>query len=102
MDRFKQFGIVSIIIFAIIVSLSVIFFNTCNSAFCDFNFTNTLNIFIITSGIIGLTYCFFILKSFNTTIDEGILKDYRKILLDDELDKDDKLSFENKDKKIMV
>lgn len=100
MDRLKQFGIISIVIFAIIVSLSITFFKTCNSIYCDFNFTNTLNIIIISVGIIGLTYCFFILKSFNTTIDEGILKDYKHILLDEELDKDD--SFENKKDKVMI
>lgn len=90
MQRLKQFGIILLIIFAVIVSLSIAFFQTCNSVYCDFTFTNTLNIFIISCGIIGLTYCFFILRGFNETIDKGIMNDYRNILLDnDELDKDD-------------
>jgi hypothetical protein len=57
-----------------------------------------LNIVIIGFGIIGLGYCFLILKDFNSTIDDKIIPEYKDILLDDENDNDDKLSFENKDK----
>jgi hypothetical protein len=44
-------------------------------------------------------YCFFILKDFNEKIDDKILPEYKDILLEDEKDNDDKLSFEkDKDK----
>jgi hypothetical protein len=58
-----------------------------------------INSIIIGFGIIGLVYCFFILKDFNTTIDDKIIPEYKDILLEDEKDNDDKLSFEkDKDK----
>lgn len=82
MSKMHQFGITSLVIFTIIITLSVIFFKTCNAAYCDFSVTNTLNITIITFGIIGLVYCFFILKDFNTTIDKKLMKNYQEILED--------------------
>lgn len=82
MDKMKQFGIVSLAIFGIIVILSIVFFKTCTSDYCDFSATNTLNIAIITFGIIGLVYCFFILKDFNTKIDKELMQDYKEILMD--------------------
>lgn len=82
MDKNKKFALVSLAIFGVITVLSFIFFKTCSSDYCDFNVTNTLNLVIITFGIIGLTYCFFLLKDFNTKIDDNIMKDYKKILED--------------------
>ena len=82
MDKNKQFAFISLAIFGVITILSIVFFNTCSSDYCDFNFANTLNIVIITFGIIGLVYCFFLLKDFNTSIDKNIIADYKKILED--------------------
>jgi H+/Cl- antiporter ClcA len=82
MDKNRKFALVSLAIFGVITVLSIIFFKTCTSDYCDFNAANTLNIVIITFGIIGLMYCFFLLKDFNTTIDKNILNDYKKVLED--------------------
>lgn len=86
MDKNKQFTLISLVIFGIITVLSIIFFKTCSSDYCDFNWVNMIHIFIITFGIIGLTYCFFILKEFNTKIDSEIIQDYKEILMDDKND----------------
>ena len=96
MDKNKQFALVSLAIFGVITVLSIIFFKTCSSDYCDFNWVNMIHIFIITFGIIGLTYCFFILKEFNTKIDDSLIPHYKQILLDDDKDKDNKLSYEKK------
>lgn len=82
MDKNKQFIIISLAIFGVITILSIVFFKTCSSEYCNFNVANTLNIIIITFGIIGLLYCFFLLRDFNTTIDKDLIQDYKKILDD--------------------
>jgi hypothetical protein len=96
--RIKKFISISFIIFGLITALSFLFFTSCTDDVCNTNYVNVLNIVIIGFGIIGLGYCFLILKDFNSTIDDKIIPEYKDILLDDENDNDDKLSFENKDK----
>lgn len=87
-DRTKKFVIISLVIFSVIIVLSTTFFKTCNSNYCNFNFISILNMSIIGAGIIGLIYCFYILKDFNMVIDEKIVQDYKKILLDDNKDQE--------------
>lgn len=81
----KQFVLISLSIFAIITVLSFGFFRTCTSDSCDFSSTTTLNIIIVTFGIIGLVYCFFVLKEFNTIVDKKLEQDVKEIL-EDKLD----------------
>ena len=95
--RIHRFLILSCAFFAVITTISFLFFTSCNSDdSCSTNYFNLLNVVIICLGGIGLGYCFIILKDFNHTVDEKMIPHYKKILLDDELDHDDKLSFENK------
>ena len=95
--RIHRFLILSCAIFAIITTLSFLFFTSCNSnEQCSTNYFNLLNVVIICMGGIGLGYCFIILKDFNHTVDEKLIPHYKKILLDENNDNDDKLSYENK------
>ncbi len=94
-SRVHKFLIASCISFAIITTLSFLLFTHCNNdENCNTDYYNLLNVVIICFGGIGLGYCFIILKDFNHTVDEKLIPHYKKILLDDELDNDDKLSYE--------
>lgn len=82
--RVKHFIIISLVIFAVITTLSFLFFTSCNNdETCSTNYFNLLNVVIICAGLIGLGYCFLILKDFNHTIDDKMIPHYKKILLDD-------------------
>ncbi len=97
--RIRKFLTISLIIFTVITALSFLFFTSCTDDVCNTDYIKVINSIIIGFGIIGLVYCFFILKDFNEKIDDKILPEYKDILLEDEKDNDDKLSFEkDKDK----
>jgi hypothetical protein len=98
--RVRHFLIISCVIFAIITTLSFVFFTNCsNDDYCSTNYFNLLNVVIISMGGIGLGYCFIILKDFNNTIDDSLIPHYKQILLDDDNDTDKKLSYEHDRKK---
>jgi hypothetical protein len=98
-SRIRKFLTISLIIFTVITALSFLFFTSCTDDVCNTDYIKVINSIIIGFGIIGLVYCFFILKDFNEKIDDKILPEYKDILLEDEKDNDDKLSFEkDKDK----
>ena len=83
-DKLKKLGIISIVIFAFITSLSMLFFKNCNfSTYCNLTFITMIHVFIVSSGIIGLIYCFFILRDFDK-VDKNILQNYNKIMLSDD------------------
>ena len=81
--------------FASITALSFIFFTSCTDGTCNTNYISVINTTIIAFGIIGLVYCFFILKDFNKKVDEEILPEYKEMLkdLDDKKDDNKLLSF---------
>ncbi len=82
--------------FASITALSFIFFTSCTDDVCNTDYINIINVVIISFGILGLVYCFFILKDFNKKVDDEILPEYKEMLKDLDEEKDDK-----KDKKLL-
>lgn len=81
-NKLKKLGIISIVLFAFITTLSLYFYKSCNSlSNCDLAFTNTVSMFIIGAGIIGLIYGFIMLRGLDNKIDNSILKDYEEIML---------------------
>jgi hypothetical protein len=101
--RIRKFLTISLIIFSIITALSFLFFTSCTDDVCNTDYIKVINVIIIGFGIIGLVYCFFILKDFNTTIDDKILPDYNQILLDEELIDKETLEHEkDKDNKKLI
>jgi hypothetical protein len=96
--KLRRFTIISLVIFASITTLSMLFFTTCNSETgqCNTNYINVINTIIIGFGVIGLVYCFFILKDFNKKVDENILPEYKEVLDDILSEKDDKNKKDNK------
>ena len=91
MDKLKQFSIISITIFAVIVGSSILFLNKCNTSIenCDFNYIQLLNPIILSFGVIGLIYGLYTIKGFTVKIDKDLLPHYKEIL-DLELDDDNK------------
>lgn len=85
----KQFALVSLIIFGIIVLVSFLFFHTCRSESCEFGTASVINLIILTLGTIGLVYCYFELKGFNKIADKKLIEDYSDIIAD--LNKDETL-----------
>ena len=101
--RLKRFVTLSISIFTVITLLSFLFFTSCNNDdVCNVNYSNVFNVILLTCGIIGISYGFMILKDFNHKIDNEIIQNYKEMLADDDKDNDDKLSFENKKKKLSL
>lgn len=99
MDKIKKFAIISTVIFSVVVVLSLLYFTSCNSnGACSVNASSMINICIMCTGIIGIGYCFMMLKGFDKTIDKSV-SDYKEILLSEDMDKDNKLSYEGKEKK---
>jgi hypothetical protein len=101
--KLRRFLIISIVMFASITALSFIFFTSCTDGTCNTNYVSVINTIIIGFGIIGLIYCFIILKDFNQKVDTEILPEYKEMLKDIEKDDSDKLSFDKKqdDKKLL-
>ena len=83
--KLKKLGIISIITLVFITTLTTSYFQNCNYFImqCNPTFLSTVHILIVTIGLIGLIYCFYILRNFNKTVDNEILKDFEKIVLDD-------------------
>ena len=73
----KKFGIISSLIFGVIVLLSVLWIHLANN---DLATTSSINIIILSSGIIGLSYCLFVLRRFDNKIDKEIFHDYDKLV----------------------
>ena len=83
----KQFALVSLIIFGIIVLVSFLFFHTCRSESCEFGTASVINLIILTLGTIGLVYCYFELKGFNKIADKKLHEDISDIIEDLHKDK---------------
>ena len=74
----KKFGIISSILFSIIVISSMIWVYMSNH---DVAVTSSsINIIILSCGTIGLSYCFLILKGLDKKIDKDIFNDYDKLV----------------------
>ena len=87
-NKLKKLGIISIVLFAVITTLSLFFFKTCNYDYCNIAFSTTIQFLLIGAGTIGLIYCFVILKKFDDKVEN--VKDYEKILLDSDHNNDNK------------
>lgn len=89
MDKIKKISLISIVIFSVIVGSSVLFFNKCNSLdSCDISFIQLINPIILSAGVIGLVYGFYILKDFNMKIDKELVPTYKELI--DDVNKEEK------------
>lgn len=73
----KKFGIISTIIFSVIVILSVLWIHLANNELAT---ASSINIIILSSGIIGLSYCVMVLRKFDHKIDKDIFDNYDKLV----------------------
>ena len=73
----KKFGIISTIIFGIIVLLSVLWIHLANNELAT---ASSINIIILSAGVIGFTYCILMLKRFDKKIDSEIFDNYDKLV----------------------
>src|SRR5688500_8113073 len=78
----KRFGIISAVIFTLIVLLSLTYIKSCNDVNCNNVFVQSIHVIILTSGIIGLGYCILILKSFEVKTDPIVEREYKEIIKD--------------------
>lgn len=83
----RKFGLISSIIFSIIIALSIVWIHVTD--FSNLVFVQVINIIILSSGIIGLGYCILILRTFDHKIDKDIAKNYKDIIEDLEGDNKD-------------
>ena len=73
----KKFGIISTIIFGIIVLLSALWIHLANNELAT---ASSINIIILSAGVIGFTYCILMLKRFDKKIDSEIFDNYDKLV----------------------
>ena len=78
--RLKRFVIISLVIFSFITTLSFLLFTSCNRDACSTNYFNVFNMIFLSVGIIGLVYCFPILRDMNDKADKNIIEEYKDVL----------------------
>lgn len=83
-QNLKRFGIISAVIFAIIIVSTIIYIKSYGDDpdLVSSLFIQSIHVIILSAGLIGLGYCILILKTFDVKVDPELERNYKEMVKD--------------------